>query len=244
MHPEITLFEPCLARECAPEIGRATAIVLERVGVRPLPLEPGDVVCCGQPLYKQGRLAMARRVAARFIERVAPGRPVVVPGGSCVAMIRRYPELFPDDPATRARAEDLAARTYELSEYLVEVLGVEDLSASFPFRAAFHASCQVSRALGVVEPPLRLLARVRGLTLAPLARPERCCGFGGAMSLEFPTLTEAITAEKIADIVDAGAEAVICAEPSCLANMAGYLARAGSSIRAVHLALVLAGEGA
>lgn len=235
----VQLFVPCLVENLAPEIAAATARVLTRAGAE-VDLPPGQT-CCGQPLYKTGRHVEARDLARRFLDVFAAPDPVVAPSGSCVAMVRAYPRLLAHDPDRAEQARALAARTYELSQFLVDVLGVDDLGAELAATAAYHDSCQVSRALGVREQPRRLLAKVRGLTLAEPSRPESCCGFGGGFSLQFPEVSASLTAEKAADLVATGTQMVVCAEPSCLLNLRSHLDKnfPERGIRCLHLAEVL-----
>lgn len=235
----VQLFVPCLVENLAPEIAAATARVLARAGAE-VSLPPGQT-CCGQPLYKTGRSAEARDLARRFLEVFSGPDPVVAPSGSCVAMVKAYPKLLAGDPTRAAAARDLAERTYELSQFLVDVLGTDDLGAELNLVAAYHDSCQVSRTLGVREQPRKLLAKVRGLDLREPSRSATCCGFGGAFSMQFPEVSATLTAEKAEDLVATGAAAVVCAEPSCLLNLRGHLEKnfADKSIRCLHLAEVL-----
>ncbi len=236
------LFIPCLVAHVMPQVGEATARVLDRAGVTPR--LPDGQTCCGQFAYKRGLPDAVRPLARRFVEIFEDAPAVVGPSGSCVAMVRRYPELFDADDPFRRRAARVAAKTFELGEYLVEVLGCPDLGARLPLRAALHASCQTTRVLGVGGHTERLLAGVAGLTLAPLPHPERCCGFGGGFSVDYPELSQAILDKKIEDILAADVAAVIAAEPSCLLNIGSALAKRGSAVRTLHLAEVLAGEAA
>ncbi|MHC1789450.1 (Fe-S)-binding protein [Solidesulfovibrio sp.] len=236
---EAFLFIPCLVEHVLPQVGEATAVVLSRAGLTPV--LPKGQTCCGQFAYKRGRADLVRPLAQRFVEIFAAAPVVVCPSGSCTAMVRRYPSLFdPADP-WRERAEQVAAKTFELGQYLVDQLGLTDLGARFDATATLHASCQTSRVLGAGSQTEALLAKVAGLTLVPLSRPERCCGFGGAFSVDYPEVSQAILAEKIDDIVASGAEAVITAEPSCLLNIASALAKREIPVRPLHLAEVLAG---
>ncbi len=232
----VNLFVPCLVETAAPAIGEATARVLSRAGCR-VEVPPGQT-CCGQPVYKTGHKAQARALAARTVDLFAEGT-VVSPSASCVAMIRRYPELLADDPARAGKARDLAGRVYELSEFLVDVLGVTDLGASLPAKAAYHDSCQVGRVLGLHAQPRALLGAVRGLTVLELARPDACCGFGGSFSVQFPDASERILADKLDDILALEPDIVVTAEVSCLLNIRAGLEHLGSSVRALHLAQVL-----
>lgn len=233
------LFVPCLVEHLAPEMAAAAARVLARAGAEVV-LPPGQT-CCGQPLYKTGRHSQARDLARRFLEVFADAEAVVAPAGSCVAMVRAYPKLLARDPAAADKARDLAGRTFELSQFLVDVLGVEDLGAALPLTAAYHESCQAARVLGVRSQPRRLLSRVRGLTLVEPARPEMCCGFGGSFSFQFPEVSSALTAEKAGNLLAAGAQAIVCAEPSCLLNLRAWLDKnpPDRPVRCLHLAQVL-----
>jgi L-lactate dehydrogenase complex protein LldE len=235
---KVHVFIPCLVEHVLPRIGQATLTVLERAGLTPV--VPAGQTCCGQLAYKRGRPDLVKPLAARFLDLFADAAVVVCPSGSCTSMVRRYPDMFPPDDPRRAAARRLAAHTFELGQFLVERLGRTDCGASLPIRAALHESCQI-RGLGAGQASRDLLAKVRGLTLVPLARPEACCGFGGAFSLDYPEIAQAITEDKVDDIAASGAEAVICAEPSCLQNIASVMAKRGLPIRALHLAEVLAG---
>lgn len=233
----VHLFIPCLVQDFHPEIGEATARVLARAGA-PLEYSPGPA-CCGQPLYKAGHFRKVVPLAKQMLEHFRSARAVVSPSGSCVRMIREYPELFPDNPTLLKEARDLAAKTFELSEYLVRNLGRTDLGASLTARVAYHDSCQVGRALGLHDEPRALLKAVNGLELVELPRPNACCGFGGPFSLEFPAPSEAILEEKVQDILATGSEIVVSAEVSCLMNIRGYMEKHGLKTRVLHLAQVL-----
>ncbi len=233
---QINLFVPCLVETVVPEVGEATARVLTRAGCA-VSVPPGQT-CCGQPVYKTGNLAQARQLAARYVRLFDQGT-VVSPSASCVAMVRRYPDLLAHDPALAAKARDLAGRIFELSEFLVNVLGTTDLGACLNARAAYHDSCQVGRVLGLHDEPRTLLAAVRGLTVLELERPDACCGFGGAFSVQFPDASDRILADKIEDILAQEPDIVVSAEVSCLLNIRSGLEHAGSPVRALHLAQVL-----
>ncbi len=248
------LMIPCLVQDCLPEIGEAVADVLEHLGLA-LELPPGQT-CCGQPAYKCGDWDTARALALRaldiFSDPSAQGAPVVCPSGSCVKMVRSYPDLFTPGTPDHARALALAARTFEFCEFVTDVLGREDLGAQCAAegtRACFHASCQVEQ-LGQAghsgqgpTPALRLLARVRGLEVVQPERADRCCGFGGLFAVQFASLSESLVQDKAREILDTGASLVVSAEPSCLMNIGGYLARLGlpnGPLPALHVAQVLA----
>jgi L-lactate dehydrogenase complex protein LldE len=219
-------------------MGEATARVLARANVG---LDyPKGQTCCGQPQYKTGHRKRARQLARHFLEVFGGAEAVVSPSGSCVSMVRNYyPELFRDEARWYDRAVDLGKRVYELTEFLVRVMGVTDVGASWSGKAVYHDSCQVSRALGVRDEPRALLSRVKGLELVEMEQAEVCCGFGGTFSLQFPAISEAMVAEKASRILATGADLVVSAEVSCLMNIGGYLEKHRHPVRALHIAQLL-----
>lgn len=239
MPTTVQLFITCIIDTLYPHIGEAVVHVLERAGVQ---VEfPAGQTCCGQPAFNAGMRAQARPVAQHTIRvfEKAPG-PVVIPSGSCTSMIRHgYPELFRDDALWLPRAQALAARTFELSEFLVDVLGVTDLGASFDQTVAYHPSCHLMRELGVDRQPRLLLAAVEGLRLVELPNAEDCCGFGGVFSAEHPQLSAAMLKRKIASIEDSTAPLVVSCDAGCLTHINGGLHRQGKPQRGLHLAEVL-----
>jgi L-lactate dehydrogenase complex protein LldE len=234
---KVSLLITCLGDALFPEVGVATVKLLRRLGVE---VDfPAAQTCCGQPHFNSGYRDEARQLARHTIQTFANGQPVVTPSGSCAAMVKlEYPELLHDDLVWHGRAEDLAHRTHELSDFLVNVLGVEDVGARFPARATYHMACHL-RGLGVMTEPERLLRRVRELELLPLERADECCGFGGSFSVRYPGISGAMVRDKAAFIDEAGAEVVIATDAGCLMNIAGCLRRLGSGVRALHLAQVL-----
>src|SRR5947208_11375404 len=174
----------CLGDALFPDVGLATVRLLRRLGVE---VDcPAAQTCCGQPHFNSGYHDGARELARHTIQTFAASPVVVTPSGSCAAMVKlEYPELFHDDLVWHGRAEDLARRTHELSDFLVNVLGVEDVGARFEARATYHMACHL-RGLGVRTEPERLLRKVRGLELLPLERADECCGFGGSFSVRYP----------------------------------------------------------
>jgi L-lactate dehydrogenase complex protein LldE len=233
----VSLLVTCLGDALFPDVGVATVRLLRRLGVS---VDfPAAQTCCGQPHFNSGYHDQARTLARHTI-RTFEGSPlVVVPSGSCAAMAKKeYPELFHHDPAWHARALDLARRTFELSDFLVNVLKVEDVGARFEGRATYHMACHL-RGLGLLTEPERLLRRVRGLTLVPLERADECCGFGGSFSVRYPGISGAMVRDKADLIEKAGVDAVVATDAGCLMNIAGCLRRRGSRVKALHLAEVL-----
>src|SRR5438445_9200657 len=186
----------CLGDALFPEVGVATVNLLRRLGVE---VDfPEAQTCCGQPHFNSGFHDEARALARHTIHTFANNRPVVTPSGSCAAMVKlEYPELFHDDLVWHGRAEDLAHRTYELSDFLVNVLKVEDVGARFAGKATYHMACHL-RGLGIQTEPERLLQKVKGLQYVPLERRDECCGFGGSFSVRFPHIRGAIATDKAA----------------------------------------------
>jgi L-lactate dehydrogenase complex protein LldE len=214
--------------------------VLERLGIQ---VEfPEAQTCCGQPFYNSGFQSPARDLARRWLDIFArTDGSIVAPSGSCVDMVRHhFPELFPEGTREHALAQDVAARTFELTQFLVHELRVADVGARFPHKVAYHASCHLLRGLGAREEPLQLLRAVRELELIPLANAETCCGFGGVFSVIYPEVSGAMMQAKIRDIEASGAEFVVACDAGCLMNIGGGLQRAGSRIHARHLIDVLA----
>jgi len=222
-----------------PKVGMAMAEVLERLGYQ---VDfPEDQTCCGQPAFNSGYWAEARTVARHFLKTFASADAVVVPSGSCTAMIaHHFADLFHKEPETLARVHALEQRVWEFSTFLTRVAGVEDVGARFDDVVTFHDGCHGLRELGVRDEPRRLLAHVRGLELREMLPAEECCGFGGTFAVKFAELSGAMARTKLEAIRRSGARTVVSLDPSCLLQIQGVLSRAGSQVRTMHLAEVLA----
>jgi L-lactate dehydrogenase complex protein LldE len=250
---QVGLFVPCYVDQLAPSVGEATVRVLERAGCR-VAYDP-DQTCCGQPFANLGLAADAARLARRHLERFARYDAIVCPSASCVATVRRHYEALGvgRDPGGRRVRE----RTFELGEFLVTQLGVDDVGARFPHRVVLLASCHGLRELGLGRPSEavrpggtpaaepgsteRLLRAVSGLELVHPARDE-CCGFGGAFAVEFPEVSGRIGRARLADLAATGAEYVTATDASCLLHVDGIRRREGAGPRGIHLAEILAAE--
>jgi L-lactate dehydrogenase complex protein LldE len=234
------LFVTCLIDAFFPEVGESVVRVLRRAGVE-LGFPDGQT-CCGQPLFNTGFRDAARRQARQTLAVLEQRSvPVVVPSGSCAAMIRHgYPELFQDDRATLDRARRLAERTFELSEFLVDVLGWEPQRVDLG-GLAYHAGCHLQRGLGVDDAPRRLLEGACGKAV-PVLEPE-CCGFGGAFAVEHSEISSAMLDRRLAQIAHSEARRVVANDVGCLMHIEGGLRRRGSRVRCLHLAQVLDGRG-
>ena len=240
MPETIQLFATCIIDTLYPHTGEAVVRVLERAGVRVA--FPSGQTCCGQPAFNAGMRPQARPVAMHTIQVFEHTEgPVVVPSGSCAGMLRHgYLELFAGDPVWEPRARALASRTYEFSEFLVDVLGVSDVGARFPGRLTYHASCHLLRELGISRQPRLLLSHVREAEVVELPSAEDCCGFGGVFSVEHPEISSAMLARKIGSVEASQAAIVVSCDAGCVTNINGGLHRRGLPQRAVHLADVLA----
>jgi len=237
--PKVTLFIQCLVDAVWPQVAEAMVRVLQKLG---LSLEcPTDQTCCGQPAYNSGYRREACIAAKRFIEIFEGSEIIVSPSGSCVHMVRHhYPELFCDNPAWRQRAQRIAARIYEFTEFLVDVLGVEDVGAHFNGRITYHDSCQLLRGIGVKDQPRRLLRHVAGAEFVEMKNSDYCCGFGGSFAVKYPDISAAMVNDKVDHIIHSGARAVIGCDTGCLLNIAGAVSRRSLSIQTLHIAQLLA----
>ncbi len=237
--PNVALFVTCLSDTLFPSVGQATVELLEHLGCEVT--FPFEQTCCGQPAYNSGYHEETKKVAKHMIETFeqADAEYIVGPSGSCVMMMRDYPHLFQDDPVWGPRAEAHAAKTFELTQFIVDVLEVTDVGAKFPAKATYHASCHMTRLLGIEAAPGKLLGNVDGLTMVPLANVHNCCGFGGTFSVKMPDVSVQMVDEKVDSILQSGAEVLIGADASCLMNIGGRLHKQGHPIKVMHIAEVL-----
>ncbi|MGJ6124841.1 (Fe-S)-binding protein [Mycolicibacterium sp. Y3] len=242
----IALFATCLADALFPPAAIATVALLERLGHEVT--FPAGQTCCGQMHINTGYLKEATAVVRHHVEvfEAAGCDAIVAPSGSCVGSVRHQHAMVArraGDDALAARAEAVAAHTYELSEFLVDVLGVDDVGAYYPHHVTYHPTCHSLRMLGVGDKPLRLLRNVRGLTLVELPSADSCCGFGGTFALKNSDTSTAMLADKMTNILDTGAEVCSAGDSSCLMHIGGGLSRLRVGVRTVHLAEILAAHG-
>lgn len=236
-----SLFITCYNDTLFPETGRAVVRLLERLGVE-VEFRAGQT-CCGQMHANSGFRREAFCQARRLVRMYADAEAVVIPSSSCVAMIRdQYSGLFEDlgDEPLRREFAALAPRVYELSEFLIDKLGVEDVGAAFPHRVTYHASCHGLRALELGERPFRLLGKVRGLELIRLENPDRCCGFGGTFSVKNGGVSSAMLAAKLDDVLRTKAEFCTALDNSCLMHLGGAMHRQSQGMKTIHMAQILA----
>ncbi len=238
---KVALFATCLVDAMSPHVGKATVEVLERLGCTvDFPL---GQTCCGQMHTNSGYPDQAAPMVARFQEVFAGYEYIVAPSGSCAASVKHQQEwvaagqLRPDNVAEARRMAD---RTYELSEFIVDVLGVIDVGAYYPHRVTYHPACHATRMLGIGDRPRRLLAAVRGLELVELPEASGCCGFGGTFALKNADVSSAMLADKVHHVLSTGAESCVAADASCLLHIGGGLSRNRTGVTTVHLAEILA----
>ena len=232
------LFVTCIIDQLYPQVGVSVVRVLRRLGVELA--FPADQTCCGQPLYNSGYTKRARQLGQRVLKSFADSEYVVVPSGSCAAMMRVfYLDLFQDEPPMLEQARRMAPKVYEFSQFLNDVLGVEDVGSAYPGTATYHPSCHLLREMEVRDQPKRLLRAVKDLRLEDLPQEETCCGFGGTFSVKYPHISEGMLADKIANVTSTGADTLVSCDMSCLLHIEGGLSRQGSDIRVRHLAQVL-----
>ena len=245
----VALFITCYNDLMYPEVGRAMVRLIRRLGHD---VEfPAEQTCCGQMHFNSGYQDACIPLVQRFATVFADYDVVVTPSGSCASMVRRYHPLVGElaaeqgiDPGLRDRVAAVAPRVLELSEFLVDVLGVTDVGARFPHTVALHPTCHATRLLGVGDRPRRLLAAVDGLTLVDIPRSEACCGFGGTFALKNEDTSVAMGLDKVDDVVSTGAEVLTAGDTSCLLHIGGLLSRRGSPVRVMHIAEILATTGA
>lgn len=239
---QIALFVTCLADTMFPDVGMATVRLLERLGHRVA--FPTAQTCCGQMHVNTGYQREALPLVRRYVEVFEPFDVIVAPSGSCIGSIRHQHAMvarnFGHD-GLAARAERVAERSYELSELLVDVLGVTDVGAHFPHRVTYHPTCHSLRMLRVGDRPLRLLRDVAGIDLVELPDADGCCGFGGTFALKNADVSTAMLADKMRNVLSTDAEYAAAGDASCLMHIGGGLSRLRTGVRTVHLAQVLAG---
>ena len=238
--PRVGLLVTCLVDAIRPRIGFATIRLLEEAGC--IVEVPEAQTCCGQPALNSGDAADAADLARRVIALFEGFDYVVLPSGSCGGTVRdHYPELLHDDPVWGPRAAAMAGRTWEITSFLVDVLGYRPQGRALQATATYHDSCSGLRELGIQAQPRRLLAEVEGLELRPLEGNNVCCGFGGTFCVKYPAISNAIVDEKAAAIERSGADLLLAGDLGCLLNMAGKLHRRGARTRCFHTIEAAAG---
>jgi L-lactate dehydrogenase complex protein LldE len=241
MIPRASIMITCLGDMFFPEVGVAMVKLLRQLGVS---VDfPDGQTCCGMPLFNSGYHEEAAAVAARTVDLFADSEHVVVPSGSCAWMVKtEYQGLLRHDARRKAAAESLARRTHELSQFVVQVLGVEQVAGGVSGKVAYHDSCHLLRGLGESRCPRTLLRGVPGVDLVELDGADECCGFGGSFSVRLPEVSSAILAKKLDHVERSGADYLVACDAGCLMQIGGGLSRRRSRVRALHLAQALVGE--
>jgi L-lactate dehydrogenase complex protein LldE len=235
----IALFVTCLVDAAFPDVGKAVVALLERLGHEVV--FPAGQTCCGQMHVNTGYRREALPLVRHHVEVFEPYDLIVTPSGSCAGSVRhQHADVARDDPGLATAAQEVAGRTYELSELLVDVLGVTDVGAYFPHRVTYHPTCHSLRLLRVGDKPLQLLREVRGMTLLKLPAADQCCGFGGTFALKNPDTSTAMLADKLRHVGGTGAEVLTAGDASCLMHIGGGLSRLRVGTRTLHLAEILA----
>ncbi|MBS2968126.1 (Fe-S)-binding protein [Metabacillus sp. KIGAM252] len=233
----VSLFATCLVDMFQTEAGKATVELLERLGCE---VDfPEKQVCCGQPAYNSGYVKEAKEAMKNMIRAFEQAEYVVSPSGSCVAMFKEYPHLFEKDRKWSEKSKALAEKTFELTDFIVNVLKVEDVGARFDGKATYHTSCHMTRLLKVTEAPFKLLKNVKGLELLPLPNAKNCCGFGGTFSVKMGAISEQMVDEKVECIERTEADYLIGGDCGCLMNIGGRIDRKGRPVKVLHIAEIL-----
>lgn len=235
---KVSLFITCLSDAIYPRVGEAMVQILAKYGVK---LHfPKVQTCCGQPAFNSGFWDEARGTARTLLEAFDDSDFVVSPSGSCTGMIHHYyPKLFEGDPVMLDKANRLVEKTYEFSQFLVNVLGVKDLGAEFPHKVTYHPSCHGSRLLGIKNEPMTLLSNIKGMELVPLPHAEDCCGFGGTFAIKMSEISGAMVDEKSTHVLETDAEVLVGSDMGCLMNIGGNLLYKGKPVKVMHLAELL-----
>ena len=235
MTKRVSFFATCLGDTLFPDIGKYSVQLLEKLGCE-VSFNPRQT-CCAQPLVNTGFQAKAKKSMQTLTEALLyqDCEYVVAPSGSCVLQVKEYPMFFQGDAKWEGKAKTLAGRIWEITDFIVTVLGVTDVGAKLKGRAVYHPSCHMTRLLGVKEQPRVLLANIRGLETVSIPGQDRCCGFGGAFAVKLSGLSGAMVAEKVDNMVAAGVDYIIGADAGCLMNIEGRIRRQGHGIKVMHL---------
>ncbi len=233
------LFIQCLIDALYPEVAVDLTNTLERLGIDFF--YPKSQTCCGQPLFNTGHRREAIQAAKKFITLFEPADFIVCPSGSCVHMVKyHYLDLFIDNHKWYQRAKNVSNKIYEYTEFLVDILNITDVQATYPEKVTYHDSCHLLRGLGIQEQPRLLLKNVKGLQLIEMSDSEKCCGFGGAFAFQHPKISSSMLEDKVNNIIASGAEAVVGCDVSCLMNIEGMIKKRALPIDVLHIAQVLA----
>lgn len=236
---KVSLFITCLCDMFHPNVGKATVEILESVGCEVT--FPETQTCCGQPAFNSGYLHQSKQAMKQMITTFdeADTDYIVGPSGSCVGMLKEYPKIFSGDPEWEKKAKNIAGKAYELTQFLVDVLYIEDVGSNFKGIVTYHPSCHMTRILGVHDAPLKLLNNVKGIELVSLPLSEDCCGFGGTFAIKNADISTEMVAEKSRRVSETGAEYLVGGDMACLMNIGGRMEREGKNVQIIHIAEIL-----
>ncbi|RYG72411.1 (Fe-S)-binding protein [Lentibacillus lipolyticus] len=234
---KVSLFITCLCDMFSSDVGKDTVEILERVGCE---VDfPETQTCCGQPAYNSGYLTDAKESMKQMMKAFRFSDYVVGPSGSCVGMLKEYPKLFENDLVWRDEAKRLADKSYEVTQFLVDVLGVVDVGSTFKGKITYHPSCHMTRILGVKDAPMTLLKHVEGADLTELPAKEDCCGFGGTFAVKNSMISGEMVKEKAAHVSETGADYLVGGDMGCLLNIGGRMRREGKHVKVAHITEIL-----
>lgn len=230
-----SIFITCLVDQLYPEVGQSMVNILRKLGVN---LDfPKEQTCCGQPAFNSGYHREAKDMARRYMKIFKGNNYIIVPSGSCGAMIRVfYNQLFQDEPDVLSELEELSSRVFEFSEFLVQILGITDVDGKLNGDVTYHDCCHLRRELGIISQPRDLIKSVKGINFVELNQSDVCCGFGGTFAIKYPDISGAILDQKIRNIKNSGADILVANDTSCLMHMRGSFSRLGLDIEAMHIA--------
>lgn len=238
---KVSLFITCMCDILSSDVGKDTVELLEKVGC--VVDFPEAQTCCGQPAYNSGYVTESKQAMKQLMKAFKQSEYVVGPSGSCVGMIKQYPSIFAGDSVWEEEAIELANKSYEITQFLVDVMNVVDLGSTFKGKVTYHSSCHMSRILGVKEAPITLLENVKGVELVELPHAEDCCGFGGTFAIKQATISGEMVKEKAKHIIETEADYLVGGDMACLMNIGGRLQREGSNIKVQHITHILNEQG-
>ncbi|MRG85754.1 (Fe-S)-binding protein [Salinibacillus xinjiangensis] len=234
---KVSLFITCLCDIMSSNVGKDTVEILERVGCE---VDfPELQTCCGQPAYNSGYLQESKKAMKQMMKAFKDSEYVVGPSGSCVGMLREYPEVFKGDPEWEEEAKKLANKSYEITQFLVDVLGIVDVGSTFKGKVTYHPSCHMTRILGIKEQPIELLKNVQGVDFVELPIKEDCCGFGGTFAVKNSVISGEMVEEKSRHVTETEAEYLVGGDMGCLLNIGGKMQREGKNVKVAHITEIL-----
>lgn len=233
----VSLFATCLVDMFQSNVGKSTVELLERLGCKVN--FPKGQTCCGQPAYNSGYVKASKDTMKNTIRVFEDSEIIVCPSGSCAYMLKEYVHIFENEPIWQARAQQIADKTYELTQFIVDVLGIVDVGAKLDGTATYHPSCHMTRLLKVQEAPMALLRNVEGLDVIELPLKENCCGFGGTFSVKMGQISEQMVDEKVASVLQTGVHYLVGADAGCLLNIGGRMERQNIEVKTLHIAEIL-----